>query len=107
MDGACVSFARVRWPEAPPALADVHGPIGREDGDTRACGLVVEGTRRASATFYARQTARNGASPACLGMGPPRRCSQELDLLGLDQRAELGGKSVDKILTGCEFCNCL
>ena len=97
MDGACVSFARVRCPEAPPALADVHGPIGRADGDTLACGLVVEGTRRAFATFYARQTARNGASPACLGMGPPRRCSQELDLLGLDQRAELGGKPVDKI----------
>ena len=27
----------------------------------------------------------------------PRRCSQELDLLGLDQRSELGGKPVDKI----------
>jgi len=36
-----MAFARVRWPEAPPALADVHGPSGREDGDTLACGLVV------------------------------------------------------------------
>src|SRR5215475_9093984 len=97
MDCACLSLSRVRWPEAPPALADVHGPIGSEDGDTLACGLVVEGTRRASATLYALQTARNCASPACLGMWPPRRCSQELDLLGLDQRSELGGKPVDKI----------
>src|SRR5262245_36922195 len=30
-------------------------------------------------------------------MGPPRRRGQELDLLGLDQGAELGGKPVDKI----------
>src|SRR4029453_12877986 len=36
-------------------------------------------------------------SPVCLGMWPPRRCGQELDLLGLDQRTELGGKPVDKI----------
>jgi hypothetical protein len=36
-----MAFSRVRWLDAPRALADVHGPIGREDGDTLACGLVV------------------------------------------------------------------
>ena len=47
-----------------PLLPTCMAPSAREDGDTRAWGLVVEGTRRAFATFYARQTASNGASPA-------------------------------------------
>src|SRR5215831_2707124 len=42
-----------------------------------------------------------GASPltslVCLGMWPPRRRGQELDLLGLDQGSELGCKPFDKI----------
>ena len=93
---ARVCRLHVRGPNAPPALADVHGPIGREDGDTRACGLVVEGTRRAFATFYARQTARNGASPACLGMWPHGAAVRSLTSW-VWTNGRNGRKPVDKI----------
>src|ERR1700752_2430931 len=42
--------------------------------------------------------------PVCLGMRPPRRRGQELDLLGLDQGPELGRKPVDKSFVRKQRC---